>query len=840
MIEPFKAEMRRHGLETSDPIIPNGTLHRIHIIGDESGSKNGWYVLHFDGVAAGAFGSWKTGESHTWCAESQNKMTALEHNQYRQKIEQAKRQREAEQNKVHTEAREKTASILATCRPATDDHAYLVAKGIKSHGVKVYEGSLVVPLCDTNNTVHSLQFIRPNGEKRFLSGGRISGCYYLIGNPISELYICEGFATGSSIHEATNKAVAIVFNAGNLKPTGRSLRKKYPNVCLIICADNDQWTEGNPGITKARETATAVGCAVVIPQFKDTSARYTDFNDLCKSEGPEVVRQQMEAAESTEPEPRERAGAVCKIPLVDNEGKKKSQSTILIELTDECVNLFHDKEQVGYAIFEVRTHKECWPIRTKGFKDWLKHQYFRLSGRGVGNQGLQDAIDTIEAKALFDNLETPVYRRIANLGDKIVFDIGDKEWRAVEVTENRWRIMQSHPVHFVRTTTMLPLSEPEAGGDINDLKKFINIEERDFPLIIGWLLMAMRGRGPYPVLLLQGEQGTGKSTTTRNIRSLVDPVTVPIKTLPKKDHDLTVIAHNNAIVALDNLSGVNKSMSDTLCGIATGTGSGSRKLYTNLEEESTNIIRPIILNGIDDIATRGDLLQRSLILELPTIDEENRAYELDMNSDFESAKPKLFGALLSALSAAIRNEATTVLSYRPRMADFARWVTSAETGLSWKSGHFIECYRQNIDQAVESTLEASPVGVAIREMMESHSSWDGTATALKGKLESVIGESINKKAWPQSPRGLTNALKRIAPALRKVGIQYTKTRGTDKNRTKLIKLDWVGKVRSARSVGSEVDNSKGNNTDPKRTERTKGGPKADRTAFCTVRRETHA
>jgi len=716
MLAEFSDAMRSNGLEARDHILPDGLLHRYKVNGDRSGSKNGWYTLHIDGIPAGAFGSWKTGESHTWCSKKQDELSSQERAEYRQRIDQAKKDREAEQAKLHVEAAEKCRDLWDIASKRIN-HQYIVDKGIKPYGLRQLKSSLFVPLYFGGELVN-LQFISDDGTKRFKTGGRVTGCYRPIGKVDDVVYIVEGYATGASVFEATSKAVCVAFNAGNLKPVAQMLREKYPDVRLVVCADNDEWTEGNPGITKAQEAASFVGASFVAPQFDDTSTRPTDFNDLHKLEGLGVVRQQLEVAQPIKPETKERDESACEVSLFDDEGKKKSQATILIELTDKLVNLFHDKERRGYAVFVVNTHKECWPVRAKGFKDWLKHQFFRLTGRGTSNQGLQDAIDTIEAKALFNNPEYQVYRRIANLGNKIIFDLGDKDWRAVEVTAASWRVEQTHSIHFIRTNSMLSLPNPEAGGDINDFRKFINIENSDFPLIIGWLLMAMRGRGPYPVLLLQGEQGTGKSTTTRNIRSLVDPVTVPIKAPPKDEHDLAVVAHNNAIVALDNLSGVTKLMSDTLCRIATGGGIGSRKLYTNLEEEAVDIIRPVILNGIDDIATRGDLLERSLIVELPTINEKNRSYELDMDSNFESAKPKLFGALLDVLSIAIQNEPTTVLSHRPRMADFARWVTSAETGLGWEPGLFLESYRRNINQAIESTLEASPIGMALRSMME--------------------------------------------------------------------------------------------------------------------------
>jgi putative DNA primase/helicase len=196
-----------------------------------------------------------------------------------------RREREAEDAKRQVEAREKAAVIWQAAEPAPENHPYLVTKGIRSHGLRVHEGKLVVPMRD-GATLHSLQFIGLEGDKHFLSGGRVSGCYLLIGTPDGALCIAEGYATGASIHEAAGCAVAVAFNAGNLLPVARTLRAKFPDLRLTVCADDDASTPGNPGLSKAREAAQAVDASLAVPDFgRNRPNGATDFNDLHRHAG---------------------------------------------------------------------------------------------------------------------------------------------------------------------------------------------------------------------------------------------------------------------------------------------------------------------------------------------------------------------------------------------------------------------------------------------------------------------------------------------------------------------------------------------------------------------------
>lgn len=252
-------------------LIADGVLHRYQVEGDKAGSKNGWYVLHADAHTFGAFGSWKTGQSETWSPSSSETMTDLERKALAARIAAAKLARDAEQSAVHTSARKRAHDLWEKAKPADGGHAYLVKKGVPAYGLKLLRQQLVVPLRDVDGTLHSLQFIGVDGRKTFLTGGRKRGCYHAIGRPAAALCICEGYATGATIYQATGNATAVAFDAGNLQPVAKALRQKFPRLVLVIAADNDAETPGNPGLTAAQAAARAVGAALAVPSFGEVA-----------------------------------------------------------------------------------------------------------------------------------------------------------------------------------------------------------------------------------------------------------------------------------------------------------------------------------------------------------------------------------------------------------------------------------------------------------------------------------------------------------------------------------------------------------------------------------------
>jgi putative DNA primase/helicase len=271
-VQQFRDAIRAAGVTPPDVIEADGKLWRFSSNG-KRGDSAGWYLLFGDGIPAGCFGDWRTGFTQTWRADIGRTLTPAEEAAHRDKTQVMRREREAEEARRRAEAQERAAAIWKAAPSAPDDHAYLIRKGIKANGARLHKGSLLIPL-RAGGVIHSLQFICGDGDKRFLTGGRVAGCHFGIGNTSGAATLCiaEGFATGATIFEATGYPVAVAFNAGNLLAVAKVMREKFPDLSLILCADDDRFTPGNPGLTKATEAARAVGGLLVIPEFVGVTA----------------------------------------------------------------------------------------------------------------------------------------------------------------------------------------------------------------------------------------------------------------------------------------------------------------------------------------------------------------------------------------------------------------------------------------------------------------------------------------------------------------------------------------------------------------------------------------
>ena len=454
-------------------------------------------------------------------------------------------------------------------------------------------------------------------------------------------------------------------------------------------------------------------------------------------------------------------------------GQEPTIVDLLVQIADDA-ELFHDAAQAAYASIPVEEHFETWPVRSRAFRLWLRRRLREQHDRSAYAEALQSAIEEIEAKALFECPKTEVNIRVAEADSAVWLDLADDAWRIVRITPTGWCVVEGKsPVRFIRASGLLPLPAPEHGGSINELRPFLNVRNgADFVLLVAWLLACLLRRGPFPILTVNGEQGSAKSTLMRFLRALVDPNKAALRSEPREARDLIIAAGNSWVQAFDNLSHLPPWLSDALCRLATGGGFATRELYTDREEVIFDVQRPVALNGIADLATRSDLLDRSLVITLLAISEEQRKDEKTLWKNFEAARPRILGALLDAVSAGLANEASTHLNCLPRLADFAKWVSACEPALGWVPGTFIAAYMDNRSAANETALEACIIGAVVQEFMHERSSWQGTSTELLGELEKLVDEGLRRrKEWPSGPRKLSGDLRYIAPNLRATGIE---------------------------------------------------------------------
>ena len=474
----------------------------------------------------------------------------------------------------------------------------------------------------------------------------------------------------------------------------------------------------------------------------------------------------------------------------ESEGRHgRKQADVLIQLAAGAT-LFHSPDGLAYAQIEVGGHNETRLIRGTGFKRWLTRLYFVETGGAPNSEAIQAALGVLEARAHYDGDTRNVFLRVGGYEGKIYLDLVDADWRVVEIDEHGWRLIDSAPVHFRRTAGMLPLPVPVEGGSVEELRRYLNLRKpEEFVLVVAWMLAAFRDRGPYPVAVLVGEQGSAKSTFSAICRKAIDPNTAPLRALPREDRDLFIAANNGYVLIFDNVSGLPGWLSDTLCRLATGGGFAVRRLYSDDDEVLFEATRPVVLNGIEDFVTRPDLADRAVMFTLEPIPEDKRRTETDLWASFDADHPRILGALLSAVSHGLRHLGDTHLPALPRMADFALWASACE-GALWEPGTFMRAYQGAIDDAIDNVIESDPVASAVRDLIRRtvRTVWTGSSTDLLEALNDSVREPIRAaKNWPKTPRALSGQLRRAATFLRKSGIDIEFER-EGRSRTRTIRI----------------------------------------------------
>ena len=454
----------------------------------------------------------------------------------------------------------------------------------------------------------------------------------------------------------------------------------------------------------------------------------------------------------------------------DGRGQRSSSKDRLLHWASEAAELFRDGEE-AYADVRMGRHRETLPVHSRGFRRWLRRLYWERTGRGATQEALTHAEENLDAKAACA-VQRSVYVRAATHDGRLYIDLCDRSRHVVEIDSEGWRVLGDAPAaRFRRPKTAGPLPEPargDAGEGLSALRSFLNMGEADFALCVAWLLASLRDTGPYPLLVLTGEQGSGKSTAAKLLRSLVDPASPPITGMPRSERDAVIAARNRHVLAYDNLSGLPTWLSDTLCRLSTGEGYATRALYTNDEEVVIETSRPVILTGIENPSVRGDLADRSLIVRLSPISDADRRTESELMAAFEEVRPRIFGALLHGLSEGMRRYGGVHLERLPRMADFCKWAVACE-GAYWPPGAFMAAYDDAQASATEDVIEETAVGPALRQLLEETGSFNGSATELLDRINALRQDEKRPRGWPSTGAVMGRQLTRLAPALRRVG-----------------------------------------------------------------------
>jgi putative DNA primase/helicase len=554
---------------------------------------------------------------------------------------------------------------------------------------------------------------------------------------------------------------------------------------VVIWPDNDD--VGDSFARKVAQLAIAAGATVRVVQVpKQFPPKWDLADDLPSGVTREDLRQLLKEAAPVEQEQMSNSlrprGEMAQV-----DAKGPSQRDKLICTADDA-EFWRCPDGVPHATVPVGQHLEHHKVRSQGFRDWLITEAGRafpveIAGRGrpgtFGKNAIEDALSACEAMAVANGVVKKVSLRVGSKEGALYLDVGGPNWDAVEVTAKGWSIVTRPAIPILRTrrTRSLPLPAPQ--GSLEALRELLPIESDDeWRLVILWVLAAMRPIGPYPILALSGEQGTGKSFMARVLRRLVDPCGDDIMQPPRDDRDLIAAAKTNHILAFDNLSTMPGELADSLCRLATGGDIGGRLLYTNDDTAAFAAQRPIIVNGIPDLVSRGDLSSRAIFVRLTPM--RRRRTEAELWLGFAAAAPLILGALLDALAAALRRLPYVSLpddSVTFRMADFALLALAAEDGLDWPKGSALDAVRRNVRGATAMMADLDPVAVALRSMVEHEGGFTGLVSALHTRLSGTADvETRRGPGWPKHPAGLGEHLRRIAPALRSNGISIEERR----------------------------------------------------------------
>lgn len=490
---------------------------------------------------------------------------------------------------------------------------------------------------------------------------------------------------------------------------------------------------------------------------------------------------------------KSKAGAKKSKEVSKLETQAAAVAAVKKEMTTPPLELFHDSTPDAWAKVYVNDHYENWQLSSQPFRLLLERSLRKALGCMPSAKLVKDTLRELEGTAKFDSPRHDVHLRLAGRrfpvpveGHKmdsteyIHIDLCDARWNTIQVEPNGWSQTQESPVKFRRAPGMkaLPMPQhPKDGGDLNALWGYINVTERKHQiLVLSWLVAALRPSGPYPILCMTGQQGSAKTTSQIFLRELVDPNFASLRQSPRDERDLSISAMSSHIQGFDNFSVIPNWLSDALCRLSTGSGFATRKLYTDSEQTMFQGQRPIMLNGITQIAERADLCDRMIIIPCPKISK--RKADGALRSQFNHIRPHIFGALLNAVACALKNykevrEAEHKADSLPRMAEFACWAIAAAPKLGFTREEFMEAYEANRQELRFVSLEFASVQSVIHWFNDVYprilhrrddcNVWVGTCKDLLSRIYSEHG---------MTPRKLSAELKRAEPNLEAVGLRW--------------------------------------------------------------------
>ena len=454
------------------------------------------------------------------------------------------------------------------------------------------------------------------------------------------------------------------------------------------------------------------------------------------------------------------------------DGGKPSQADILVQIVEqEVIEFFRDDRGEPHVVVPIGGCNQVLPTACREFRySYLAREYRKRTGTVPNPTALSQARIVAEGNCDLAP-KRKLHNRVAEHNGAIVYDMSNEKWEGAHITPNDWTIAPVPPI-FRRLQHQLEQVRP-ADGNAVDLLKYLNVDERDHCLLLVSVACFMIPDIPRPAVIFTGTPGTGKSTTSRNIKAVADPSVCPLSSPPKDLEALTQILDHHSLGILDNVSTLPQWMSDALCRAVTGEGFTKRAHYTNDGDHIRSYRRGIIINGVSNAVYAGDMLDRSILIELP--DVRSRTSESTLASAFQKNLPGILGGFLRVIAKAMADP----VQAEPgefRMADFVRWGMSIADALDYGRKAFVDAYRAGIKTKWSAAVELSPLGLAIRQLLDCQREFIGTASDLPSLLLDRAINSDKKKQLPKSVCNLGQQLSRMAPALNGAGIEFSKDR----------------------------------------------------------------
>jgi len=370
----------------------------------------------------------------------------------------------------------------------------------------------------------------------------------------------------------------------------------------------------------------------------------------------------------------------------------------------EAIELWHDDANKAYATYPDSGHRVNAPIRSSQFRQWLTLQYLDDHEAAPGKSAMDECLSAVEARAVQRGKRYTAFIRVAERDGRVFLDLCNDDWQAIECSKSGWAIVDNVPVKFVRRDGMLPLPIPEPVTEqqsgIGELRSFFgNLSQGHFALVVAWVMGCLRDTGVYPVLMIHGESGSGKTILTKLLMDLIDPRDEKALSTPKDDRNLIVFAKQTYLIGFENISTIPAWFSDALCRLASGDSFATVKLYTDDELAIHKAKRPVIVNGIPRLAEREDLASRTFTVSLPPM-AGDRLTETELLQRWQLARPRILAGFLDGVCCALRNVEGITLPAEPRLIGALKWATAAEPNFGFDDGEVFKAYQ---DSARETT-----------------------------------------------------------------------------------------------------------------------------------------